>query len=166
MAVKARRVPKCTPKQRRFVDEYMVDQCGAKAAVRAGYSQKSAGRLAVQLLEYPHVAAAVAAKQQRLAKKIEVTVDSIAMELEQARGLAMKVKQTSAAVSASMGKAKLFGLIVERHKHSGLVGTYDITKVTDAELDEIEQARARIESILGVAPDTGSDQGGETPAGG
>ena len=43
-----------------------------------------------------------------------VTVAGILSELEAARRLAMRVKQPSAAVSASMGRAKVAGLIIEK----------------------------------------------------
>lgn len=99
------------------------------------------------------MASRVAELQGRSAKRVEVTVESLAAELEEARALALTEKQTGAAVSATMGKAKLFGLIVEKHKHSGSIGSYDLTRVTDDDLD-------RLEAILGPLADTGGDQGG------
>jgi hypothetical protein len=39
------------------------------------------------------------------------------------------------------------------HKHSGSLGTYDMTKVSDADL-------ARLESILAPVADAGTDPGG------
>lgn len=83
-----------------------------------------------------------------------MTVESIARELEEARVLAIAEKQSSAAVAASMGKAKLFGLIIEKHKHSGSIGTYDLTKLSDDELGSLE-------AILGPLADAGGDQSGE-----
>lgn len=83
-----------------------------------------------------------------------MTVQTIAEELEEARKLAIAEKQSSAAVAASMGKAKLFGLIVEKHKHTGTIGTYDLSKLDDDALD-------RLEAILGPLADAGGDQGGE-----
>ncbi|KRG47354.1 hypothetical protein ARC20_03220 [Stenotrophomonas panacihumi] len=94
------------------------------------------------------------AGQARLAKKAEITVESLAEELEQARGMALRERQPSAAVAATMGKAKLAGLLVERHKHSGAVGTYDLSKLSEDELD-------RLESILGPLADAGGDPSGE-----
>lgn len=62
-----------TPKQSKFVEEFLVDLNGAKAAVRAGYSNKFANRQASQLLANAEVAAAIdKAKSQR---SIEVGVD-------------------------------------------------------------------------------------------
>lgn len=147
---------KLTPKQQRFVDEYMVDHCGAKAAIRAGYARPQARSAASELLTKPNVKAAIAAKQIALSKKLDITVDTVAAELEEARSLAMRGRQPAAAVSASMGKARLMGLIVEKHRHSGAIGSYDLSKVSDADL-------ALLERILGgAAPsDAGGDPSGE-----
>ncbi len=43
--------PKLTPKQLRFVAEYLVDLNGTQAAIRAGYSAKTAEQMAYQLLQ-------------------------------------------------------------------------------------------------------------------
>ena len=53
-----------------------------------------------------------------------MTVDSIVAELEEARQMALKAAtpQTSAAVAASMGKAKLYGLDKQFVELSGEVG--------------------------------------------
>lgn len=44
-----------TPRQRRFVDEYLLDLNGKQAAIRAGYSPKTAEVLASQTLRNPKV---------------------------------------------------------------------------------------------------------------
>jgi phage terminase small subunit len=51
---------KVTPKQRRFVGEYLKDRNGAQAAIRAGYSAKTAKEQASRLLTNVHVKQAVA----------------------------------------------------------------------------------------------------------
>ncbi|MBK6335547.1 MAG: terminase small subunit [Betaproteobacteria bacterium] len=48
-----------TPRQHRFVSEYLVDRNGAAAAVRAGYSVRSAKQIAYQPLAKPDVAEGV-----------------------------------------------------------------------------------------------------------
>ncbi|WP_051988471.1 terminase small subunit [Bosea sp. UNC402CLCol] len=129
----------------------------ARVAYKAagyGASDKAAEACASRLLTDAKVAARVLELQSKAARKVEVTVESIARELEEARVLAIAEKQSSAAVAASMGKAKLFGLIVEKHKHSGSIGTYDLTKLSDDELGSLE-------AILGPLADAGGDQGGE-----
>ncbi|MCI2243796.1 terminase small subunit [Xanthomonas sp. PPL568] len=148
-----------TPKQQRFVTEYQKDSNGKQAAIRAGYAAGSAEVQASRLLRNAQVRAAVSKGQARAAKKAEVSVDSLMAELEQARRLALKEKQASAAVTATMGKGKLAGLLVEKRHHTGAIGTYDLSKLTDDQLDNLE-------SILGPLADAGGDQGGEGEADG
>jgi hypothetical protein len=152
-------MPNLNPKQQRFVAEYLKDQNGAKAAVRAGYAKATARQQASRLLTNADIAAAVNKGHARVAKKAEITVESLARELEQARTLAIKEKQVSAAVAATMGKGKLAGLLVERRHHTGAVGTYDLTKLSEDDLD-------RLETILGPLADAGGDPSGEGETGG
>ncbi len=57
-----------TPKQQRFVDEYLIDLNAAAAAIRAGYSRNSARQIGDENLSKPVIAAAVAkAKRERSA---------------------------------------------------------------------------------------------------
>jgi hypothetical protein len=67
----------------------------------------------------------------RGAERAEVTVASLLEELEVARQLAMQKGQASAAVQATMGKAKLTGLIVDRRE---VGGAGDFSHLTDEEL--------------------------------
>ena len=111
-----------TPKQARFVQEYLIDLNATQAATRAGYSAKTAQEQGSRLLSNVMVANAVAAAQQKASERLEVTLDSIARQLDEDRTLARDKGQASAAVSASVAKAKLFGLMVERQEHTGKNG--------------------------------------------
>jgi phage terminase small subunit len=64
-------------KQRRFADEYAVDHNGAQAAIRAGYSEKTAKEQASRLLTNVHVQAYVAAKDTKTAEKVELTREMV-----------------------------------------------------------------------------------------
>ena len=70
-----------TPKQRRFVDEYLIDRNATQAAIRAGFSAKTAKQQGSRLLTNVDVAAAVAARQAAIAEKHGVTVERIVTEL-------------------------------------------------------------------------------------
>lgn len=70
------------------------------------------------------VRARVAEILERAAVKAEITVADIARQLDEDRDLAHKVEQPGAAVSASMGKAKLLGLIVDKVQQSGTVNVH------------------------------------------
>lgn len=70
-----------TPKQRRFVDEYLIDLNATQAAIRAGYSKKTAGYIAKELLRKPPIAAEVEKRKQKLTKKLEITQEKVLQEL-------------------------------------------------------------------------------------
>ena len=77
---------KLTPKQQRFIDEYLIDLNATQAAIRAGYSKNSARQIGDENLSKPVIAAAVAkAKKERSeATKIDATwVLKQAVELHQ-----------------------------------------------------------------------------------
>lgn len=76
----------------------------------------------------------VAELQNKVAAKVEVTIESLAAELDEARELAKGGNQPSAMVSATLGKAKLFGLIIDKKQHSG---TIQVVTITAAQLDEL-----------------------------
>lgn len=70
-----------TEKQKRFCQEYIIDLNGSAAAVRAGYSAKTAKEQAVELLNYPAVKNHVASLQEKIAKKLDITAEMVLAEL-------------------------------------------------------------------------------------
>lgn len=70
-----------TPKQQRFVDEYLVDLNASAAARRAGYSARTAEWQGPQLLGKTHVAAAIAERQKDLQRRVEITQERVIAEL-------------------------------------------------------------------------------------
>ena len=70
-----------TPKQRRFVAEYLVDLNATEAAKRCGYSEKTARSQGSDLLTVPDIAKAVAAAQERQLNSIELTAARVLEEL-------------------------------------------------------------------------------------
>jgi phage terminase small subunit len=48
-------VEKLTPKQLQFCKEYLIDLNGAQAAIRAGYSEKTAKEIASENLTKPNI---------------------------------------------------------------------------------------------------------------
>lgn len=74
-------IRKLTPKQTAFVAEYLVDLNATQAAIRAGYSVKSAARIGVELLNKTQVREAIAANQAKRAQRVEITADRVVSEL-------------------------------------------------------------------------------------
>ncbi len=57
---------KLTPKQQRFIDEYLIDLNATQAAIRAGYSPRTARAIACENLAKPDIQEAIAeAKRER-----------------------------------------------------------------------------------------------------
>ena len=98
-----------TPKQAAFVSEYMVDHNGTQAAIRAGYSKRTARQQAVELLDNADVQQAIQAAETAAQLRNSITLDDLLSELEDARQLAKGEGQASAMVSATMSKAKMLG---------------------------------------------------------
>ena len=71
-----------TPKQEAFVREYLVDLNAAAAAVRAGYSEKTAKQQAFQLSQKAPVQAAITAAMAQRAKKVELDSDWVLARLK------------------------------------------------------------------------------------
>lgn len=66
-----------TPKQQVFVLEYLIDLNATQAAIRAGYSKKTAQWQGPQLLVKTHVAAAIQAQMDKRAERTEITADYV-----------------------------------------------------------------------------------------
>jgi len=73
---------KLNPKQARFVQEYLIDLNATQAAIRAGYSKKTAEQLGHQLLQKTSVSEAVVKAQARLSDKNGDLVQKIVDELK------------------------------------------------------------------------------------
>lgn len=70
-----------TPRQASFVTEYALDLNATQAAIRAGYSPRSADRIGHRLLSYPAVIAAVGARSKKAFDLLEITRVDILREL-------------------------------------------------------------------------------------
>ena len=68
---------KLTPKQQRFVEEYLIDLNATQAAIRAGYAKKSADVEGSRLLVNAKVSAAIAAAQAKRSERTEIDADYV-----------------------------------------------------------------------------------------
>jgi len=70
-----------TAKQRRFVDEYLVDLNATQAAIRAGYSKATAYSIGHGCLKKPEIAATLRGKLALRAEHVQLTSDDVLREL-------------------------------------------------------------------------------------
>lgn len=73
---------KLSPRQERFCQAYIKDLNGTKAAITAGYAEKSARIQAAQLLARPNIFARVSELKEAQAKRLQVKADDVLMELK------------------------------------------------------------------------------------
>jgi phage terminase small subunit len=66
-----------TPKQQKFVEEYLIDLNATQAAIRAGYSEKTANEQASRLLANVKVSALIQTAMQKRSDRTEITQDMV-----------------------------------------------------------------------------------------
>lgn len=128
-----------TPKQEAFVHGY-IETGNASEAYRRAYDAKkmqpeTVNRKAKELLDNGKIAARVEALRADAVQRHRLTVDDLIAELEEARKTAQRAEKPQA---ATMGKAKLLGLDVNRSeitgKDGGPIETRPVRDLTDEEL--------------------------------
>ena len=70
-----------TPKQARFVDEYLIDLNATQAAIRAGYSEKTSRQIGEQNLTKLVIKEAIAERMKAREQRTEITQDRVLKEL-------------------------------------------------------------------------------------
>ncbi len=113
-----------TPRQARFVKEYLVDLNGTQAAIRAGYSPRTANEQSTRLLANVHIKAAVDAGAAKQHAQLDLTAQKVLTELLGV-GYA-EVAPTDIRVSDKLRALELLA------KHLGLLTEQiNVTLVTD-----------------------------------
>jgi phage terminase small subunit len=104
----------------RFAQELAKGMTHGEAYAAAGYKRDD--KNAARLTKNDGVAARIVELKERAAEKAVVTAADIAAQLDEDRAFARKLKQAAAAVSASLGKAKVLGVIIDRQELTGRNG--------------------------------------------
>lgn len=71
-----------TRKRQRFVIEYLKDQDGKAAAIRAGFSKKSAAAIASEYLTIPSIREAIDSRLREISEKAGVTAEWVTARLK------------------------------------------------------------------------------------
>ncbi len=111
-----------TPKQARFVEEYLLDLNATQAAIRAGYSKKTANEQGSQLLAKLSIRQAVAEAQAIRAKRTEITQDEVIEGLKKEATLEGDGSSHSARVSAWAHLGKHLGMFTDNLNLGGSIG--------------------------------------------
>src|SRR2546422_11565497 len=99
-------------REARFCEEYGIDSCAAKAAERAGYSQKTARSQGSRLLARRAVAAAIREAREKRSGAVALKKEEVEREL---RLIALSdTQKTSDRLRALELAARILGLLVDR----------------------------------------------------
>ena len=127
--------PKLTLKQKRFVDEYLIDFNGAQAAIRAGYSEASAKEIAAENLTKPNIKNEIAKRTGVLEEKALITKEMVIQGLLDEARCIDEGSSHSARVSAWAHLGKHLNMFTEKIEHTGKLEIQSISDLMD-ELDE------------------------------
>ena len=135
-----------TPKQADFVRWYFELGNASEAYKRAYNSHAKPNTLhrkANDLLKHPVIKAEVQTMQAQARERNQVTIDNVVDELEEARQIAKQSGNAAAMVSATLGKAKVLGLVVDKQETNtkiltppvfNFVGVKPVRDLTEDEL--------------------------------
>lgn len=112
----------------RFAQAVAAGRSATESYTIAGYKPHDGN--AATLRGNQRVTDRIAELQAEAAKSVALTVHDIARQLDEDRLFAQKQGSAAAAVSATMGKAKVLGLIVDRNEFTGIGGSPIQTEAT------------------------------------
>ena len=104
------------------MDEYLVDQNAAAAAIRAGYSSRSAFVMGSRLLRQDEVQKAVEARARPVSGKLNISREDCIKALVEAYKVARATQDGRAMVGAIRELNKICGFYAPRPTHMGHTG--------------------------------------------
>ena len=129
--------PKLTLKQRRFIEEYLIDFNATQAAIRAGYSEKTAYSVGHENLSKPEIKSEIDRLTAQMTEKAIVTKEMVLQGLLDEARLYDEGASHSARVSAWAHLGKHLGIFMDKVELSGKVEVASLGSLID-ELSEDE----------------------------
>jgi phage terminase small subunit len=110
---------KLTPKQARFVAEYLIDLNATQAAIRAGYSSRTANEQASRLLAKASISEVLGMARNAISERTELTQDEVIAGLRFEATNTGDGSSHSARVAAWTQLGKHLGMFKDKVEHSG-----------------------------------------------
>ena len=116
---------KLNPRQNRFVEEYLIDLNATQAAIRSGYSVKTANKIGPKLLVNVGIQKAISDAQAERSEAVGLTVDKILNDIDLIKQNSMatdefgKMINSTAALKACELLGKYKKMFVDKVEHSG-----------------------------------------------
>jgi hypothetical protein len=124
-----------TPKEAAFVDEWLIDKNGARAARAAGYSVRTAASMAHELLRKPRIKAAVKRALVAQQKRTLLTADQVLLDIDRIAAKAEGAGDFHAALRGKELVGKHYKLFTEKHEHGGIGGGPVLFQITEREAE-------------------------------
>lgn len=130
-------------RQAKFVQEYLLDLNATQAAIRAGYSKKTAGKIGFENLQKPEIAEAIAKAQEKASAKLEISHESIINDLVEIAQEARKDGVYPSVIKAKELIGKHFGMWPNKQEITGAGGgpvqieAFDASKLSPEEREAL-----------------------------
>lgn len=108
-----------TEKQKLFGKEYIVDLNATQAAIRAGYSEKTARAIGAENLTKPDIQAYIKGLIDNRSKKTEISAEWVVQQLKENHELARQLGDLPPSNKALEMLGKHLGIFTEKIEHSG-----------------------------------------------
>lgn len=118
-------------RQQRFVEEYLVDLNATQAAIRAGYSAKTANEQGAQLLAKLSIQEAIEAAKAKRSERTAVTAEDVVLGLLQEAKFTGEGSSHSARVSAWSWLGRHLSIFEDKVKVSGSTQLRIIEEIFD-----------------------------------
>ena len=106
-------------KQEMFVKEYLVDKNATQAAIRCGYSEKTAYSQGQRLLKHVEVSKAISDGLEKLSEKLNIDAEYVLSGIKEVTEEARVGKDRSVALKGYKMLGKYLKLFTDRVEHSG-----------------------------------------------
>lgn len=125
-----------TPKQQRFVDEYLVDLNATQAAIRAKYSAKTANEQGARLLANASVQAAIAAALKARSERTRIDQDYVLRGLKGEAEYRGEGASHAARVAAYTQLGKHLGMFTDKFEVKESATLHIVKKVVGVATDD------------------------------
>jgi phage terminase small subunit len=105
------------PKQQRFVDEYLIDLNATQAAIRAGYSSKTANEQGARLLATVSVKTAIEKAIKDRSERTKRTADDVLIDIQDATRRARQADDLRHEFKGLELEGRHYGMFTDKHEH-------------------------------------------------
>jgi len=133
---------KLTVKQELFCNEYLIDHNGTAAAIRAGYSPKSARTQASENLLNPNIIAAISNLTKITAESLKITRENQIKNLENIKETSILKVDMKPALIAIIEQNKMLGFDKPEPNNLTKPNISDLTKITaESQIKDLERIK-------------------------